>query len=174
MPRELAQQKAERDTATLYTHGLATPGLSVFVLEDEEAGEPIGNLALGERDVNGRKVMFVYDVVVDERHRGRGLGREAMLFAEEESRRRGIERVAVGGRIGSLLELGAGFHPDFTGRENVYLNGSIHGLSRRQVREAMDEIVAFAELEDFVDLPVRTYSSGMAMRLGFAVAAHIE
>ena len=83
-------------------------------------------------------------------------------------------RVAVGGRIGSLLELGAGFHPDFTGRENVYLNGSIHGLSRRQVREAMDEIVAFAELEDFVDLPVRTYSSGMAMRLGFAVAAHIE
>ncbi len=83
-------------------------------------------------------------------------------------------RVAVGGRIGSLLELGAGFHPDFTGRENVYLNGSIHGLSRRHVREAMDEIVAFAELEDFIDLPVRTYSSGMAMRLGFAVAAHIE
>ena len=82
--------------------------------------------------------------------------------------------VAVGGRIGSLLELGAGFHPDFTGRENVYLNGSIHGLSRRQVREAMDEIVAFAELEEFIDLPVRTYSSGMAMRLGFAVAAHIE
>src|SRR5205823_6831030 len=78
-------------------------------------------------------------------------------------------RVAVGGRIGSLLELGAGFHPEFTGVENVYLNGSIHGLSRRQVREAMDEIVAFAELEDFVDLPVRTYSSGMAMRLGFAV-----
>jgi GNAT superfamily N-acetyltransferase len=95
MPRELAQQKAERDTATLYTHGLATPGLSVFVLEDEEAGEPIGNLALGERDVNGRKVMFVYDVVVDERHRGRGLGREAMLFAEEESRRRGIERIEL-------------------------------------------------------------------------------
>src|SRR5213083_488238 len=82
--------------------------------------------------------------------------------------------VSVGGRVASLLELGAGFHPDFTGRENVYLNGSIHGLSRRQVREAMDEIVAFAELEEFIDLPVRTYSSGMAMRLGFAVAAHIE
>jgi ABC-type polysaccharide/polyol phosphate transport system ATPase subunit len=83
-------------------------------------------------------------------------------------------RVAVGGRVGALLELGAGFHPDFTGRENVYLNGSIHGLSRAAVRERMDEIVAFAELEDFVDLPVRTYSSGMHMRLGFAVAAHIE
>ena len=80
----------------------------------------------------------------------------------------------VGGRVGSLLELGAGFHPDFTGRENVFLNGSIHGLTRRQVLEAMDEIVAFAELQEFIDLPVRTYSSGMAMRLGFAVAAHIQ
>jgi ABC-type polysaccharide/polyol phosphate transport system ATPase subunit len=82
--------------------------------------------------------------------------------------------VAVGGRVGSLLELGAGFHPDFTGRENVFLNGSIHGLSRARIREAMDEIVAFAELERFIDLPVRTYSSGMYMRLGFSVAAHIE
>jgi len=83
-------------------------------------------------------------------------------------------RVAVGGRIGSLLELGAGFHPDLTGRENVYLNGSIHGLRRAAIREKLDEIVAFAGLEDFIDLPVRTYSSGMYMRLGFAIAAHIE
>jgi ABC-2 type transport system ATP-binding protein len=83
-------------------------------------------------------------------------------------------RVEVGGRIGSLLELGAGFHPDFSGRENVYLNGSIYGLGRRQIDELMDEIVAFAELERVIDLPVRTYSSGMYMRLGFAVAAHIQ
>jgi ABC-type polysaccharide/polyol phosphate transport system ATPase subunit len=83
-------------------------------------------------------------------------------------------RVEAGGRIASLLELGAGFHPDFTGRENVYLNGSIHGLTRARVREVMDEIVAFAELERFIDLPVRTYSSGMFMRLGFSVAAHIQ
>ncbi len=83
-------------------------------------------------------------------------------------------RAAVGGRVGSLLELGAGFHPDMTGRENVYLNGSIHGLSRATVRQKLDEIVAFAGLEDFIDLPVRTYSSGMYMRLGFAIAAHIE
>ena len=82
--------------------------------------------------------------------------------------------VAVGGRVGSLLELGAGFQPDFTGRENVYLNGSIHGLKRARIRELMDEIVAFAGLESFIDLPVRTYSSGMAMRLGFAVAAYIQ
>jgi ABC-type polysaccharide/polyol phosphate transport system ATPase subunit len=82
--------------------------------------------------------------------------------------------VEAGGRIASLLELGAGFHQDFTGRENVYLNGSIHGLSRARVNEVMDEIVAFAELEKFIDLPVRTYSSGMFMRLGFSVAAHIQ
>ncbi len=83
-------------------------------------------------------------------------------------------RIAVAGRVGSLLELGAGFHQDFTGRENVYLNGSIHGLSRATIRQAMDEIVAFAELEQFIDNPVRTYSSGMYMRLGFSVAAHIQ
>jgi ABC-type polysaccharide/polyol phosphate transport system ATPase subunit len=83
-------------------------------------------------------------------------------------------RVSVGGRVASLLELGAGFHPEFTGRENVYLNGSIHGLKRAAIREHLDEIVAFAELERFIDLPVRTYSSGMYMRLGFAVAAYLE
>jgi ABC-type polysaccharide/polyol phosphate transport system ATPase subunit len=83
-------------------------------------------------------------------------------------------RIEVGGTVGSLLEIGAGFHPDFTGRENVYLNGAIHGLSRTYVRERMDEIVSFAELERFVDLPVRTYSAGMYMRLGFSVATHLS
>jgi ABC-type polysaccharide/polyol phosphate transport system ATPase subunit len=83
-------------------------------------------------------------------------------------------RVAVGGRIGSLLELGAGFHPEFTGRENVYLNGSILGLKREEIRSHMAEIETFSELERFMELPVRTYSSGMVMRLGFAVAAHLE
>ena len=83
-------------------------------------------------------------------------------------------QVGVGGRVGTLLELGAGFHPDFTGRENVYLNGSILGLKRAYIRERFDDIVAFAELEDFIDVPVRTYSSGMFMRLGFAVASHVD
>jgi ABC-type polysaccharide/polyol phosphate transport system ATPase subunit len=83
-------------------------------------------------------------------------------------------RVEAGGRIGSLLELGAGFHPDFTGRENVFLNGAIFGLRRAQIRERLDEMVAFAELEDAIDRPVRTYSSGMYMRLGFAIAAHLD
>ena len=82
--------------------------------------------------------------------------------------------MAVAGRIGSLLELGAGFHPDFSGRENVYLNGSIQGLRRAEIRERFDEIVAFAEIEHAIDRPVRTYSSGMAMRLGFAIAAFLQ
>ena len=83
-------------------------------------------------------------------------------------------RVSAEGRIGSLLELGAGFHPDFTGRENVYLNGAIQGLRRVDIRERFDEIVAFAELEHAIDRPVRTYSSGMTMRLGFAIAAFVD
>lgn len=83
-------------------------------------------------------------------------------------------RMTVEGSVGSLLGLGAGFHPEFTGRENVYLNGAIHGLKRRYVRERMEEIVDFAELEPFIDLPVRTYSSGMYMRLGFAIATHLD
>jgi ABC-type polysaccharide/polyol phosphate transport system ATPase subunit len=83
-------------------------------------------------------------------------------------------RVDAGGRVGALLELGAGFHPEFTGRENIFLNGAIHGLKRAYIREHVDEIVAFAGLEDFIDLPVRTYSSGMYMRLGFAIASHLD
>jgi len=83
-------------------------------------------------------------------------------------------RVETGGRIGSLLELGAGFHPDFTGRENVELNGALQGLSRARIRERFDEIVGFAELEHAIDRPVKTYSTGMTMRLGFAIAAFLE
>jgi len=83
-------------------------------------------------------------------------------------------RVAVGGRVASLLELGAGFHPEFTGRENIFLNGALLGLSRAQTRERLDEIVAFSGIGHYVDLPVRTYSAGMYMRLGFAVAAHVD
>jgi ABC-type polysaccharide/polyol phosphate transport system ATPase subunit len=83
-------------------------------------------------------------------------------------------RVAVGGRIGSLLELGAGFHPDMTGRENVYLNGSILGMLRREISKKLDSIVDFAELRQFIDTPVKRYSSGMYVRLGFSIAAHLD
>jgi ABC-type polysaccharide/polyol phosphate transport system ATPase subunit len=83
-------------------------------------------------------------------------------------------RIEVNGRVGALLELGAGFHSDLTGRENIYLNGSILGLSRAEIDRKLDEIVAFAELEHFIDVPVKHYSSGMYVRLGFSVAVHTD
>jgi lipopolysaccharide transport system ATP-binding protein len=83
-------------------------------------------------------------------------------------------RALLRGRVASLLEVGTGFHPELTGRENIYLNGAILGISRREIRKKFDEIVAFAEVETFLDTPVKRYSSGMYTRLAFAVAAHLE
>jgi ABC-type polysaccharide/polyol phosphate transport system ATPase subunit len=82
--------------------------------------------------------------------------------------------VRVEGRISALIELGAGFHPEISGRENVFINGIMLGLTKRQIHERFDEIVEFAELTEFIDAPVKTYSSGMYMRLGFAVAIHVD
>ncbi len=82
--------------------------------------------------------------------------------------------IQVAGRVSALIELGAGFHPEFTGRENVYVNGILLGLSRAEIRERFDEIVAFAGLDAFIDNPVKTYSSGMYMRLGFAIAVTVD
>lgn len=83
-------------------------------------------------------------------------------------------RVSIHGRVASLLEVGTGFHPELTGRENVFLNGAILGMSRAEIRSKFDEIVSFAEVEKFLDTPVKRYSSGMYVRLAFAVAAHLE
>jgi ABC-type polysaccharide/polyol phosphate transport system ATPase subunit len=83
-------------------------------------------------------------------------------------------RVEIGGRVGSLLEVGTGFHPELTGRENIYLNGAILGMKSSEIQRKFDEIVAFAETEKFLDTPVKHYSSGMYTRLAFAVAAHLE
>ncbi len=83
-------------------------------------------------------------------------------------------RARIRGRVASLLEVGTGFHPDLTGRENIYINGAILGMTRADIRRRFDDIVAFAEIESFVDTPVKRYSSGMYVRLAFAVAAHLE
>jgi lipopolysaccharide transport system ATP-binding protein len=83
-------------------------------------------------------------------------------------------RVTIKGRIASLLEVGTGFHPELTGRENIYLNGTILGMTRQEIKRKYDEIVAFAEVEKYLDTPVKRYSSGMYVRLAFAVAAHLE
>jgi len=82
--------------------------------------------------------------------------------------------VRVSGRIGALLELGSGFHPDLTGRENIYMNASLLGLRKNEVDARFDRIVEFSELQEFIDVPLRNYSSGMAMRLGFSVAIHTD
>jgi lipopolysaccharide transport system ATP-binding protein len=82
--------------------------------------------------------------------------------------------IKVNRQIGALLDLGTGFHPDLTGRENVFVTGVISGLTRRQVAQRFDSIVAFAELDQFIDSPIRTYSTGMQMRLGFSIAIHAE
>lgn len=83
-------------------------------------------------------------------------------------------RIKIKGRIASLLEVGTGFHPELTGRENIFLNGAILGMTKAEIRKKFDEIVAFSEVEDFIDTPVKRFSSGMYVRLAFAVAAHLE
>jgi ABC-type polysaccharide/polyol phosphate transport system ATPase subunit len=83
-------------------------------------------------------------------------------------------RAECGGRVVSLLELGAGFGPDFSGRENIYLNGALHGFTRNEIEERVERIVEFSELGDFIDVPVKAYSAGMYLRLGFSIAAHLD
>ena len=83
-------------------------------------------------------------------------------------------KVETTGKLTSLLELGAGFHPDFSGRENIYFNASIFGMSKEEIDRRLDDIISFSELEDFIDNPVRTYSSGMYMRLAFSVAINVD
>ena len=83
-------------------------------------------------------------------------------------------RAECGGRVVSLLEVGAGFGRDFTGRENIHLNAALHGLSRAEVEARIEPVIAFSELGEFIDVPVRTYSSGMFVRLGFSIAAHLD
>ena len=83
-------------------------------------------------------------------------------------------RIRINGRVASLLEVGTGFHPELSGRENIYLNGAILGMSKWEIKRKFEEIVEFAEIERFLDTPVKRYSSGMYVRLAFAVAAHLE
>src|SRR4051794_1048132 len=115
-------------------------------------------------------------------HRGESLGIIGRNGAGKTSTLRALSGIVpldsgvaeCGGRVVSLLEVGAGFGRDFTGRENIHLNGALHGLDRAAIEARLEAIVAFSELGDFIDVPVRTYSSGMFVRLGFSIAAHLD
>ena len=103
-----------------------------------------------------------------------GCGKTTLLRLLAGITRPNKGKIRVKGRMGVLIELMAGFHPELSGRENIYLNGAIIGMSRKEVKRKFNEIVAFAELEDFIDTPIKHYSSGMNVRLGFALAAHLD
>jgi len=103
-----------------------------------------------------------------------GAGKSTLLKVLSQITKPTEGRIEINGRVASLLEVGTGFHPELTGRENVYLNGTILGMTRKEVAEKFDEIVAFSGVEKFIDTPVKHYSSGMYVRLAFAVAAHLE
>jgi lipopolysaccharide transport system ATP-binding protein len=103
-----------------------------------------------------------------------GAGKSTLLKILSRITRQTSGEVRLRGRIASLLEVGTGFHPDLSGRDNIFLNGAILGMSRAEIRRKLDEIIAFAEVEQFIDTPVKRYSSGMYVRLAFAVAAHLE
>lgn len=135
----------------------------------------------GERKVKQNKFWALDDVSFEVNHGdavgiiGRnGAGKSTLLkvLSRITSPTRG--RVDLYGRVGTLLEVGTGFHPELTGRENIYLNGAILGMTRAEIQRKFDEIVAFSEIERFLDTPVKHYSSGMYVRLAFAVAAHLE
>ena len=103
-----------------------------------------------------------------------GAGKSTLLKVLSRITEPTTGRISIKGRVASLLEVGTGFHPELTGRENIYLNGAILGMSKAEIKKKFDEIVAFAEVEKFLDTPVKRYSSGMYVRLAFAVAAHLE
>ncbi len=146
------------------------------------AAAPFRRLARrGDRSVAGEEFWALSDVSLDVEHGevlgviGRnGAGKSTLLKILSRVTAPTAGRAELEGRVGSLLEVGTGFHPDLTGRENVYLNGTILGMRKREIDRKLDEIVAFAEVEPFLDTPVKRYSSGMYVRLAFAVAAHLD
>lgn len=145
---------------------LAAKGLLKRSRRDEAGPEPFWALRDISFEVNEGEVFGIVG------HNGAGKSTLLKLLTRITYPTEGLARLR--GRVGSLLEVGAGFHPELTGRENIYLKGSVLGMSRHEVERKFDEIVAFAGTEQFLDTPVKRYSSGMRVRLGFAISAHLE
>lgn len=166
-----ASYKTLRETLTDAMHAPARRLRAVF---NGRGGAPSAS-------ADGNTFWALKDVSFEVRHGevvgiiGRnGAGKSTLLKILSRITRPTSGRALVNGRVGSLLEIGTGFHPELTGRENVYLNGAILGMKKREIERKFDEIVAFAETEKFLDTPVKRYSSGMYVRLAFSVAAHLE
>src|ERR671918_1950463 len=137
--------------------------------------------ATGQRSASSDTIWALKDVSFEIKHGevvgfiGRnGAGKSTLLKVLSRITEPTSGRAEIYGRIGSLLEVGTGFHGELTGRENVYLNGAILGMKKSEIDKKFDEMVAFSEVEQFIDTPVKRYSSGMQVRLAFAVAAHLE
>lgn len=158
-------------------------------LRDEIAGtaRQIGRLLVGHRPSPGegtpsREEFWALREVSFEVQQGEklgvigrnGAGKSTLLKILSRITAPTRGRIRLRGRVASLLEVGTGFHPELTGKENIYLNGAVLGMTRREIQRKFDEIVAFAEIDKFLDTPVKRYSSGMYIRLAFAVAAHLE
>src|SRR6202046_1043512 len=172
-------------------HRLSSGGHRKYTALRDVIGREIGNFARKVADVaRGRQVVQGDEIeefwalrnVSFEVKQGEvlgiigrnGAGKSTLLKVLSRITEPTEGRVLLRGRVSSLLEVGTGFHPELTGRENIFLNGAILGMTRSEIRDKFDEIVAFADVEKFLDTPVKHYSSGMYVRLAFAVAAHLE
>jgi lipopolysaccharide transport system ATP-binding protein len=162
-------------------------GLSKSYLIDHQARERYRTLrgaiadVFRSKDSSTEEFWALRDVAFDIGHGERvgiigrnGAGKSTLLKILSRITEPTRGRVSISGRVASLLEVGTGFHPELTGRENIYLNGAVLGMTRAEIRGKFDEIVAFSEVERFLDTPVKRYSSGMYVRLAFAVAAHVD
>ncbi len=168
---ELQRYKALRDTLTSALHAPFRAAASIAKGRRSRAKDPAGdNTMWAIKDISFEiKQGEVVGII------GRnGAGKSTLLKVLSRITEPTEGSAQMHGRVGSLLEVGTGFHPELTGRENIYLNGAILGMRKADIHRKFDEIVAFAEVEKFIDTPVKHYSSGMFIRLAFAVAAHLE
>jgi lipopolysaccharide transport system ATP-binding protein len=179
----LGQTGLRTDGLRHVLHGLATAPFRLLKRKDPSVSQPgLANGRANARDTRTSGTFHALRDVTFEVERGQvvgiigpnGAGKSTLLKILSRITEPTTGRIGLKGRVASLLEVGTGFHPELTGRENIYLNGSILGMSRAEIAGKFDEIIAFAEVEQFLDTPVKRYSTGMYVRLAFAVAAHLQ